>query len=106
MAGFSPRIAAVAAVVVLAPAVGACGYNTIPTKQERAEAAWADVQSQYQRRADLEAVGLGGWREAGHQRDCRQQQAACGQPRQAAAAERPGQREEVHDTCRAPWPVQ
>lgn len=53
MAGFSPRIAAVAAVVVLAPAVGACGYNTIPTKQERAEAAWADVQSQYQRRADL-----------------------------------------------------
>ncbi len=30
-----------------------CGYNTIPTKQERAEAAWADVQSQYQRRADL-----------------------------------------------------
>ena len=49
MAGFSPRIAAVAAVVVLAPAVGACGYNTIPTKQERAEAAWADVQSQYQR---------------------------------------------------------
>ena len=29
MAGFSPRIAAVAAVVVLAPAVGACGYNTI-----------------------------------------------------------------------------
>ena len=53
MAGFSPRIAAVAAVIVLAPAVGACGYNTIPTKQERAEAAWADVQSQYQRRADL-----------------------------------------------------
>jgi hypothetical protein len=28
-------------------------HNTIPTKQERAEAAWADVQSQYQRRADL-----------------------------------------------------
>ena len=53
MAGFSPRLAAVAAVVVLTPAVGACGYNTIPTKQERAEAAWADVQSQYQRRSDL-----------------------------------------------------
>ena len=53
MAGFSPRIAAVAAVVVLTPAVAGCGYNTIPTKQERAEAAWADVQSQYQRRADL-----------------------------------------------------
>lgn len=53
MAGMSPRMAAMAAVIVLAPAVGACGYNTIPTKQERAEAAWADVQSQYQRRADL-----------------------------------------------------
>ena len=53
MAGFSPRLAAVAAVVVLTPAVAGCGYNTIPTKQERAEAAWADVQSQYQRRSDL-----------------------------------------------------
>jgi len=53
MAGISPRVATVAAVIALAPAVGACGYNTIPTKQERAEAAWADVQSQYQRRADL-----------------------------------------------------
>ncbi|QTN18754.1 LemA family protein [Brevundimonas sp. AJA228-03] len=43
-----------AAVVILAvPALSACGYNTIPTKQERAQAAWADVQSQYQRRADL-----------------------------------------------------
>lgn len=53
MAGMSPRMAAVAAVVVLAPAVTGCGYNTIPTKHERAQAAWADVQSQYQRRADL-----------------------------------------------------
>jgi LemA protein len=50
---FNPRTAAVAAVVMMLPAVSACGYNTIPTKQERAEAAWADVQSQYQRRADL-----------------------------------------------------
>lgn len=47
------RIAGVAAVVVLLPALAGCGYNTIPTQQERAEAAWADVQSQYQRRADL-----------------------------------------------------
>ena len=46
-----PRLAAVA--IVALPALGGCGYNTIPTKQERAEAAWADVQSQYQRRADL-----------------------------------------------------
>lgn len=50
---FDPRSAAVVAVVVALPALGGCGYNTIPTKQERAEAAWADVQAQYQRRADL-----------------------------------------------------
>ena len=53
MAGISPRMAAVAAVIVMAPTVGACGFNTIPTKEVRAQAAWADVQSQYQRRADL-----------------------------------------------------
>nr|WP_316626905.1 LemA family protein [uncultured Brevundimonas sp.] len=47
------RALAVAAVLMITPAAAGCGYNTIPTKQERAEAAWADVQSQYQRRADL-----------------------------------------------------
>lgn len=51
MTGSRARLAAVAAAAAL-PLAG-CGYNTIPTKQERAEAAWADVQSQYQRRADL-----------------------------------------------------
>ncbi|CAN5298963.1 LemA family protein [soil metagenome] len=45
--------AAIAALMIAVPAVSGCGYNTIPTKQVRAEAAWADVQSQYQRRADL-----------------------------------------------------
>jgi LemA protein len=30
-----------------------CGYNNIPTKEEAAKAAWAEVQNQYQRRADL-----------------------------------------------------
>jgi LemA protein len=30
-----------------------CGYNTIPTQEEFAKAKWADVQNQYQRRADL-----------------------------------------------------
>ena len=53
MLRLDPRLTAIAAVVVLAPAAAGCGYNTIPTKKERAEAAWADVQSQYQRRADL-----------------------------------------------------
>ncbi len=53
MSSISPRMAAMAAVIVMAPAVGACGYNTIPTEKVNAEAKWADVQSQYQRRADL-----------------------------------------------------
>ena len=34
-------------------ALATCSVNTIPTKEEQAKAAWADVQSQYQRRADL-----------------------------------------------------
>ena len=39
--------------LALAPTIAGCGYNAIPTKHERARAAWGDVQSQYQRRADL-----------------------------------------------------
>ena len=53
MARSASRLAGSIAVLLAAQSVAACGYNTIPTKQERAEAAWADVQSQYQRRADL-----------------------------------------------------
>jgi len=34
-------------------ALAGCGVNAIPTKEERAKAAFADVQTQYQRRADL-----------------------------------------------------
>jgi LemA protein len=30
-----------------------CGVNAIPTAEENAKAKWADVQNQYQRRADL-----------------------------------------------------
>jgi LemA protein len=40
-------------VVVLALTVSGCGYNTIPTDEELAKAKWADVQNNYQRRADL-----------------------------------------------------
>ena len=53
MIRFSPRVSALAAVVILTPAVAGCGINAIPTKEEAAKARWADVQSQYQRRADL-----------------------------------------------------
>ena len=49
------RIAAIRTVIVLAAAavLASCGINSVPTKQEAAKAAWADVQSAYQRRADL-----------------------------------------------------
>lgn len=47
------RLAALVAILALAPAAAGCGYNTIPTKEERARAAWADVEGAYQRRADL-----------------------------------------------------
>ena len=40
-------------VVLLAPLLSACGYNTIPTAEENARAAWSEVLNQYQRRADL-----------------------------------------------------
>jgi LemA protein len=40
-------------VAALALALSACGVNAIPTKEETAKAKWADVQSAYQRRADL-----------------------------------------------------
>ncbi len=38
---------------LLAPLLSGCGYNTIPTKEEEAKAAWSEVLNQYQRRADL-----------------------------------------------------
>ncbi len=41
------------AVPVLALALSACGINSVPTAEEQAKAKWADVESTYQRRADL-----------------------------------------------------
>ncbi|MGA8712451.1 MAG: LemA family protein [Roseiarcus sp.] len=52
MAFFS-RLRSLAALALIAVSVSACGYNVIPTKEEAAKAAWAEVQNQYQRRADL-----------------------------------------------------
>lgn len=46
-------MAALAAIIVLPMTLAGCGINAIPTKQEAAKAAWADVQNDYQRRADL-----------------------------------------------------
>jgi LemA protein len=47
------RLRAALAVVLLGLLVSGCGFNTIPTLEEQAKARWADVQNQYQRRADL-----------------------------------------------------
>ena len=47
------RMRAAFAALALGLSVAGCGYNTIPTAEENAKAKWADVQNQYQRRADL-----------------------------------------------------
>lgn len=38
---------------MLALSLAGCGVNSIPTAEETAKARWADVQNEYQRRADL-----------------------------------------------------
>jgi LemA protein len=47
------RVAAYAIFGAAMVSVSGCGYNTIPTQEEAAKASWAEVQTQYQRRADL-----------------------------------------------------
>ncbi|MDB5592107.1 LemA family protein [Enterovirga sp.] len=43
----------VAVVALVGLTLASCGVNNVPTLQERAKAAWGEVQNQYQRRADL-----------------------------------------------------
>jgi LemA protein len=47
------RRLAVIVALLLPLALGGCGVNNIPTLDEAAKAAWAQVENQYQRRADL-----------------------------------------------------
>lgn len=47
------RLRAVVVAALVGLSLAGCGYNTIPTAEENAKAKWADVQNQYQRRADL-----------------------------------------------------
>ena len=47
------RITRFLAVIALMTPLAACGVNNVPTLEEQAKAKWADVQNQYQRRADL-----------------------------------------------------
>jgi LemA protein len=53
MTTFVSRLRTITAVAFLGLSVSACGYNSIPTYEEQAKAKWADVQNNYQRRADL-----------------------------------------------------
>ncbi len=41
------------AVAGAAMSLAACGFNSVPTKQEAAKAKWADVQAAFQERANL-----------------------------------------------------
>jgi LemA protein len=47
------RPAALAALAGTVLLLSGCGVNTIPAKEEAVKAKWADVENQYQRRADL-----------------------------------------------------
>ncbi len=53
MTHLSSRVLRAVMLVLLPLTLAGCGVNAIPTKQEIAKAKFADVQSQYQRRADL-----------------------------------------------------
>jgi len=43
----------IAALLVVAFGLSACGINAVPTQDEQVKAAWSEVLNQYQRRADL-----------------------------------------------------
>ncbi len=47
------RIGAVMAILTIGFTLSGCSYNTIPTLEEEAKARWAQVENEYQRRADL-----------------------------------------------------
>ncbi|MEO4001136.1 LemA family protein [Mesorhizobium sp. CAU 1732] len=47
------RFLSAAILIAMLPLLAGCGFNTIPTNEESAKAAWSEVLNQYQRRADL-----------------------------------------------------
>jgi LemA protein len=47
------RMGRFAVVAIAAMSLAACGFNSVPTKQEAAKAKWADVQAAFQERANL-----------------------------------------------------
>lgn len=52
-AAIQRRFGRIALVAAAAAALAGCGINSVPTAEENAKAKWADVESAYQRRADL-----------------------------------------------------
>lgn len=50
---FVRRLVALVALAAVSLSLAGCGVNNVPTLEEQAKARWADVQNQYQRRADL-----------------------------------------------------
>lgn len=47
------RLPGLLSLLIIALSLSGCGINNIPTFDEEVKAAWAQVQNQYQRRADL-----------------------------------------------------
>ena len=47
------RLAKAAALIVGAISLASCGINSVPAAEETAKAKWADVEAQFQRRANL-----------------------------------------------------
>jgi LemA protein len=48
-----PYILGLLAVLAVTPSVTGCGYNEVVDKDQAVKAGWAEVENQYQRRADL-----------------------------------------------------
>ena len=53
MKTLTQRLARIAVLMIAPLVLAACGINSIPTKEEKVKAQWAEVQNQYQRRSDL-----------------------------------------------------
>ena len=53
MSNKSVRSIEVLTMAIIVTLLGGCGINNIPTFDEQVKSAWAQVQNQYQRRADL-----------------------------------------------------
>lgn len=50
---FNARSAKTGLVLAAALSLSACGFNSVPTKQEAAKAKWADVEAAFQERSNL-----------------------------------------------------